>query len=108
MDTPTSKRKRYSADLEINLDPVQDPIQPEELKGFTCTCKPKSMNPDRVLNYSPQLPEKTHYFDSAVLVEARLDHNTYYAGFLKNWREVIRNPVSPRSLPDVKSPDSNV
>ena len=59
------------------------------------------MDPDRLLEYLPQLPERTQYFDSGVLLMARLDPDTYYAGFLTIWREVSLNLVLSSSQADI-------
>lgn len=90
LPTQSNKRRRDSDDLitESSYDSTPDPIQPDDLKPFTCSRKVKDMDPDKLLDYFPNLPERTQYFDLGKLVTAKLDHEEYYANSLSEWRRV--------------------
>ena len=88
--TGRSKRSRDSEDssTELSSEPTLDPIQADDLKPFTCLRKIRDMDPDNLLQYFPNLPERTQYFDTGKLVEAKLNPDDYYADQLSTWRAV--------------------
>ena len=81
-------RDAEDSSTEHSSKPTWDPIQPEDLKPFTYSCKIKEMDPDKLLSYFPSLSEWTQYFDTGMLLEAKLNPDDYYADQLSTWRSV--------------------
>ena len=96
MDAQSSSRpnKRQREDVsDADHDPKNGDICPQDLKPFYCSQKTKDIDPSRIVDYFPDLPNTTQYFDMGKLVTASLHLKPYYAEYLVIWRTVSIHTV---------------
>ena len=88
--TRNGRRRRGAekSSIQPSSKSTLDPIQSDDLKPFTCARKIKDKDLKKLLEYFPNLPEKTQYFDTGKLLVTRLNPDDYYTNQLSLQRAV--------------------